>query len=457
MQQTLRVRPRIPPLPRIWDIHPLEVWLVVVANVVVIAGMWVIHGGLSQASTLGGLFTAGGQITALLGTFFALVGIVLMARSPWLDQIFGLGGLVRWHRWVGFATLWLLVAHGVFTTIGFAMEAGTSIIDEIGALLFTYPYVLMATVGLGLFIVVGVASIKAARARLSYEMWFGIHLYAYVAVALAFLHELAVGSDFVSDTAAQAYWVALYIAVIALVLVFRIGAPIALSLRHRFMVAEVYRETRDVVSIYITGRHLEELPVRAGQFFYWRFLVGGGWWRAHPFSLSTAPNGEYLRITVKHSGDDTGWIQHLKPGTRIFAEGPYGAFTSLRRRHEGVLLIAGGIGITPLRALLEELHGRPGAIKVLYRASTWDDVVFREELDELAKTHGAEIQYLIGRRREGHWTHPLDVGSLRQLVPDIRNRDVFVCGPDQMMAEVRRNLRTLRVPSRQIHVEHFAA
>src|SRR6476469_9327144 len=128
MQQGLRMRSRVPPFPRIWPVHPIEIWIVVVANAVVITGMWVIHGGVRQIGTMGGLLTAAGQITALLGTYLALVGIVLMARSPWLDQIFGLGGLAKWHRWVGFATLWLLVGHGVFTTVGFAMQAGTGIV-----------------------------------------------------------------------------------------------------------------------------------------------------------------------------------------------------------------------------------------------------------------------------------------------------------------------------------------
>jgi ferredoxin-NADP reductase len=93
---------------------------------------------------------------------------------------------------------------------------------------------------------------------------------------------------------------------------------------------------------------------------------------------------------------------------------------------------------------------------VLYRARSWDDVVFREELDELAKTHGAYIHYLIGQRPKGRRTHPLDARSIARLVPDIRVRDVFICGPDQMMEAVRRAVRSLDVPASQIHIERFA-
>jgi predicted ferric reductase len=456
MQQKVGIR-KAPPLPREWPLHPLEVWVVVAANALLIGAMWVRHGGLEQVRTAGGAFTAAGQLTALLGTYFALVGLVLMSRSPWLDQLFGMDGLARWHKWVGFATLWLLVGHTVFTTVGFAAEAHSSLLDETVSLLTTYPYVLMATVAMGLLVVVAVTSIRAARQKLSYETWYGIHLYGYLAVALAFLHELAVGTDFVDDRVAQAYWIGLYVAVIAVIVIFRVAQPIRLSVRYRFRVADVRNEADDVVSIYITGRHLERLPVRAGQFFQWRFLAGGGWWRSHPFSLSAAPNGDFLRITIKSAGDDSHWLQRVVPGTRVFAEGPYGAFTGARRRHARSLLIAGGIGITPLRAMLEEFRGAPGTITVLYRASSWDDVVFRDELDALAQAYRASIHYLVGRRRPGHrGAHPLDARSILRLVPDARLRDVFVCGPDRMIDSVRRNLLALKVPASQIHAERFA-
>ena len=141
----------------------------------------------------------------------------------------------------------------------------------------------------------------------------------------------------------------------------------------------------------------------------------------------------------------------------MFAEGPYGAFTSARRRYARVLLIAGGIGITPLRALLEELQAQPGAITVLYRASSWSDVVFREELDALAQATGSTIVYLVGKRQPGsRRSDPLDAASIARLVPDVRVRDAFICGPESMNDAVRRNLRALGVANSQIHAERFA-
>ncbi|MCY7418571.1 MAG: ferric reductase-like transmembrane domain-containing protein [Chloroflexi bacterium] len=320
-------RQRRLPVPRTWTITPRDILLVLLANAALVVGMWWRHGGLAQFDTAAGIFTGLGQVTALVGTYIALVQLVLMSRSPWLDQVVGSVRLGVWHRWAGFACLWLLLAHAVFTTVGFGLGNGRGVVAEVGALLFDYPWVLMATVGLVLLIAVAVSSIRAARRRLSYETWFGIHLYAYLAIALALLHEIVVGTDFVDDQVAVGYWVGLYLVTVTLVLVFRIGQPMLFSLRHRLRVDQVVQEGPGVVSIHLTGRHMDQIAIRAGQYFQVRFLSGGGWWRHHPFSISAAPNGSSLRLTVKALGDDTSRLASLRPGTRVFAEGPYGAFT----------------------------------------------------------------------------------------------------------------------------------
>jgi predicted ferric reductase len=441
-------RPRRPvPLPRTWSVTALEIVIVLIANGALILAMWVRHGGLEQASTFGGILTGIGQVTALYGTYLALIQLVLMSRSPWLDQVFGMDRLTAAHRWIGFATVWLLLGHGVFTTIGYAIGDRSNPVAEFLTLVTTYPYVLMATVSGGLFAAVAISSIRKARRKLSYETWYGIHLYAYLAIALGFLHQLFVGTDFIHDPVAVAYWIGLYVATVGLVLVFRVGQPIRLSLRHRLRVADVVVEAPGVYSIYVKGRDLDQLAVRSGQYFVWRFLTRDGWWRAHPFSISSAPNGSWLRITVKELGDWSRALQGVTVGTRVFIEGPYGVLTGARRTRRRVLLVAGGIGITPLRSLLEALPGKPGDLTLLYRVRNERDIVFREELDEIARRRGAEVQYLPGHRRPGSEAiDPLGPGGL----------DVYICGPAPMMQHVETSLRRLGLPARQIHVERFA-
>ncbi len=452
---TPRVRSRQHPLPRSWAIGATEIVVILVANGVLILAMWLRHGGLEQLGTVAGSLTAAGQLSALFGTYFALIQLVLMSRSPWLDQVFGMDGLAVAHRWLGFATVWLLGGHVVLTTTGYALSDGSTVIEELWTLVTTYPYVLMALASAGLFGAVAVSSIRAARRKLAYETWYGIHLYAYLAIALGFLHQLFVGADFIHDPVAVGYWVGLYVVTIGLILVFRIGRPVWLSARHRLRVARVVAETPGVYSIYVTGRDLGELAVRSGQYFIWRFLTADGWWRAHPFSLSSAPNDQFLRITIKELGDWSTALKAVPIGTRVVIEGPYGVLTGARRTRPGIVLIAGGIGITPLRALLEALPAKHGDVTLLYRVRDAADVVFRDELETLARQRGARIQYLIGRRGDPGGD-PLDPAALERFVPDIRDRDIYLCGPVPLMQHIERSLRTLRVPATQVHAERFA-
>ena len=146
-------------------------------------------------------------------------------------------------------------------------------------------------------------------------------------------------------------------------------------------------------------------------------------------------------------------MPRVRRGTRVLAEGPYGAFTSRRRRLRKVLLIGGGVGITPLRALFESLPGRGREITMLYRARNDQEVMFRHELDRIAKARQARVVYLVGSRAE----HPeyLTARHLRALVPDITAHDIYVCGPPSMLETVRQALDDLRVPRRQVHSENF--
>lgn len=449
-------KPRRVPVPRVWPLKDYDVYALLGANALIILAMWIRHGNLGELATSAGIVTAIGELAALYGTYLVLIQLVLMSRSPFLDQIFGQDRLVAAHRWVGFSAIWLLVAHFVFTTVGYGMADGSGPVSETFNLLTTYPYVMWSGIGLVLFVVVGITSMRAARRMASYETWYAIHLYAYLAIALSFMHQLVVGLDFAADPMARFYWIGLYVLTIGLLLVFRFGQPIAISWRHRLRVANVVNEGQDVVSIYLTGKDLDLLPVRAGQWFRLRFMTSSGWWRGHPFSISAAPNGRYLRFTIKNLGDYTRLLQGVRVGTSVFVEGPYGVFTGATRTKARVLLVAGGIGITPLRALLEELPAARGNLTLVYRASHENEVVFRNELDELASLRGATIHYLVGRRGSREMpSDPLDPRALRRLVPDVFDRDIYVCGPAGMMERVLAGLHWLRIAESQIHYERF--
>jgi predicted ferric reductase len=456
MSSTPTARPRPLPLPRTWGVRSRDVVVLLVANGVFIFLMWARHGGLGEFSSPGSAITALGQLAALEGTYLALVGLVLMGRSPWLDEAFGMDRLAWAHRWLGFASIWLIGGHIVLTVSGYALGDGKGVLAELVTLVWTYPFVLWALVGFLLFVMLGVTSVRASRRSLSYESWYYLHLYAYLAIGLAFLHQLYAGADFIHDQLAAIYWISLYALTVALILVFRVGQPLLTSLRHQLRVSAVVPEAPGVASIYLAGRDLDRLSVRSGQYFVVRFLTRDGWWRGHPFSLSSAPNGRWLRITVKALGDDSARIQRIPIGTAVFVEGPYGVLTGARRSRRKVTLIAGGIGIAPLRALLESLAARPGELTLLYRARHEADIVFRQELDLLAAHRGARVHYLLGRRTRDPWSNPIGRTAIARLVPDVAEQDVYVCGPADMMRAVEESLRELGVPQGQVHAERFA-
>jgi len=419
----------------------------------VVIGMWWHDTPAGATHTWTARLTAAGDLTALLGTYLVLVQVVLMARVPWLERLLGMDRLAVWHRRNGQYSISLLVGHALLTVWGYALADHAGLVAETNKVILHYPDVLAGTVGLALMIAVAVTSVRAARRRLRYQSWYFIHLYAYLAIALSFAHQLATGTDFATHPANRAIWVAMYAATLAPLLAYRVAAPLHRFAVHQLRVARVVRESPEAVSVYITGVRLGELGAEAGQFFLWRFLTRDGWWQAHPYSLSAAPNPEWLRITVKGVGDHSRALSGLRPGTRVMAEGPYGAFTARRRTRRRVLLIAGGIGITPLRALLETLPARKNDLALLYRVSRPEDCLFTAEIEQLAARRGAAVRYLVGTREEV--PDALGPRRLRSAVPDIADRDVYVCGPPGMVAATRSSLEALGVPGGRIHTEEF--
>jgi predicted ferric reductase len=426
--------------------------VLVAANAAAVVGLWWRQGGLREVHDVAGLLTSLGRVTGLLGALLALVELLLLARIPVLDA-FGLERVGTWHRVNGILCLALIGAHTLLTTAGYALTDAVPITREAADLLTGYSGVLPATIALALLVAVVITSVVSVRRRLSYRAWHAVHVGAYVAIALGFSHQLATGHEFLGQPLARAYWWALYALTLAALVGFRVVLPVARSLRHRLRIERVVPEAPGVVSLEIGGVDLDRLRVLSGQSLHWRFLARGHWWETHPFSLSAAPDGRRLRITVKELGDYTRRLASLAPGTRVIVEGPSGGLTSTARRHPRVALIAGGVGIAPIRALLEDTPGEPGTIAVIYRAASEEDVLFRGELDELARRRGAELHYVLGERRGDEI---LSAEHLQALVPDIAGRDVYVCGPRSMTEATRTSLRRAGVPRRHIISEGFA-
>ena len=392
------------------------------------------------------------RICALLGTYFSLVGILLVARIPWVERGVGHDRLVTWHRKLAPYSLYLIGFHVLLVILGYAGDEHVALGTELWRLLTQYAWMWWALAGLILMIQAGITSYKKARAKLSYESWWLIHILTYFAVAASFMHQILNGPMFIGHPLNRAYWIGLYISVFAAIAIWRVGLPIWKSLRHDLRVEKVNVEGPGVVSVVMRGRKLHKLGASGGQFFGWRFAQKGHFLLQHPYSLSAAPTDNLLRITVKDLGDHSKDLINLKPGVRVFMEGPYGAFTTNRATRKHVLLVGGGVGITPIRAIAEEF-GDAVKIDLLYRASSDADLVLKEELDYLAERSNGlmKVHYLVGSRKQ----HPMDSKYIRKFAPYFADSDIYICGPEGLVESVRKAAKEVGVPKNRFHDEAF--
>lgn len=413
--------------------------------------------GLGAASVLptlgrvGGVALALGTLTALAGAYLCLVLLLLVSRLPWLEREVGHDRMVALHRRVAPYALLLVLAHVLLTTVSYAQAAETSVLGQFWNLVTRSAWMMPALAAFLLMMGAGVMSYRGIRRRLAYETWWVVHLYFYLAVALSFGHQVALGPMFVTNPVQRWFWTALYLGVAATILATRVLLPLRFSLRHQLHVVEVVPESHGVVSLHLGGTDLDRIDARGGQFLLWRVMARGWWWQAHPYSLSASPTGDRLRITVRTVGDHSAMLRHVAPGTRVWAEGPYGVVTADARHRDQVTLIAAGSGITAIRGVLDELPPTTDVV-VVHRVADAATATFRDELARLGTRHGWRVHYLEGPRAE----HPITPELLRAVAPMIVASDVYVCGPPGFTMAVVDAASRLGVPAERIHHESYA-
>ena len=397
------------------------------------------------------IITTISRVAALAGTYLALLGLLLVARITWIERAVGHDRLVSWHRKSAPYSLFLILIHVLLVAVGYAANDKVRVGVEIWRLVTTYPWMLPAFVGFLAFMAAGISSYKRVRAKIKYETWWTIHLYTYIAIAFSFMHQVLTGVMFIGHPLNRAYWTGLYIFVAATITTWRVLIPLYKSLRFGLRVAQVEIEAPGIISIYVRGKNLQKLKAEGGQFFNWRFLDRQRWYESHPFSLSAAPTNEMMRFTVKDLGDHSRSLISLQPGTRVMIEGPFGTFTKHQaNKSRPILLIGGGVGITPIRALLEELP-KNSDISLIYRTSNDEGLIFLDEINELAREKEVRLHALPGSRN----LYPLDSKHLLQLIPNVRECEIYICGPTSLTNVIRESAQELEIPKSRVHSEIF--
>jgi predicted ferric reductase len=423
------------------------------ANLLVIFSFWFQGSSMLFTFDVGSVALALGRIFGLTAVYLVLVQLLLIGRVSFVEQTFGHDKLARIHHKVGKFIICFLGLHVSLILLSYALVSSQTIFSQLVVFLTSGNDLLKAFIAFNLFLLIAVTSIWMKKLRLPYEAWFFIHLMVYVAILFAFGHQMALGGDFVNDTFVL-YWYALYASVLFLFFIFRFGRIFYYFFLNKFTVVKVVPENDDVTSIYIAGDKVNSFPVKPGQFMIFRFLDKSRFWQAHPFSLSQVVKDNLIRISVKNSGDFTSSLHNVMPGTRVLVDGPLGIFISKVAIKDKFLFIAGGIGITPIRSMMEELSGQGKDMILIYSNKTKRDIVFNQELSKF----GAKIyHFLTEEKAAGDYIQGrIDKENIGKLVPDIVDREIYLCGPKEFMAAITLFLVQLNVPEEQIHFEKFS-
>lgn len=436
------------------------IYALFLANLAILVwSWWYFNQGLITGGDSSSLLLAVSRLSGLLATILALTQLLLIGRIKWIEEIFGLDKLSKIHKWNGYAVLVLIMIHVVLVTKSYSIINQIPYFNQYLSFLTDYDDIFKAF--LSILILVGTVglSITIIRRQLKYEWWYYVHILNYLTFVLFVGHQLELGTS--SNSAwFQIYWVGTYAFTALHIAWFRFFIPLFNFWKQDFTITKVDNLNGVAVSVYISGKNLNKFKRQSGQFMILRFLQKGFWWQAHPFSLSWSANNSELRITAKNLGDFTATMPNLKVGTKVLIDGPHGVFTSKKVTKDKALLIAGGIGVTPLRSLAEELAGKVD-LTFIYSAKTRNEAVLLNELKLISQGHTNTKPFKLIEIYSDEQIQDAEFGMLNkdklaELVTDLSERDVFLCGPPGMMDALKTALQKLGLPRKQLHWERFS-
>jgi predicted ferric reductase len=386
----------------------------------------------------------------------AMIGLqfLLTARYRALTTPYGIDVVYHFHRQISIVAFVLILAHPVIlfitrpTTLQYLNLAVAPWSARLGVL---------AVVAL-VFVIV--TSVYRLNLRFEYEPWRISHgIFATLAIVLAMGHVVLVGY-YVDSPGKQAVWLILGAIWIGALLYIRIIKPINM-LRRPYKIEEIKQERGDVYTLVLKPDGHQGMQFKPGQFAWLTIWSSPFAIKEHPFSFSSSSmqNG-YYEMAIKELGDFTSKVKTIQPGTTAYLDGPYGVFSIDDHPAEGYVFLAGGIGITPiissLRTMADRNDSRP--VLLIYGNKTWEDLTFREELDELKNAINMEIVYVLEDPPEG-WegeTGFVTPQLLARYLPDNRmDLEYFICGPGPMMDAVENGLTRLGISLEQTQAERF--
>ena len=388
---------------------------------------------------------------AMMGLQFGLTARFRFVTAPWGEDV-----IYHLHRQISLLAVALVVAHPL---ILFAVR------PELLVLLnsFTAPWrARFAALSTYSLIALVAMALWRGRWKIRYETWHALHIALAVTAVAAGLAHMVGWSFYLEAPWKRALWIGLTLFWIGLLVYVRLVKPLFL-LRRPYRISTVRPERGDSIALAMAPDGHAGFRFEPGQ-FGWLTLWGSPFQiTGHPFSFSSsaaAPDGR-VEMTIRNLGDFTSRIASVPQGQRVFLDGPYGAFTADHEFADMLVLIAGGVGITPMMSIIRTFadNGDKRRVLLLYGSQSYDEITFREELEALAGRVHLKVVHVL-QKPDDNWTGErgfIDADVLRRyLPPSVAAHEYFICGPDVMMDAIERALGALDVPMARYHSERYS-
>ncbi|HEY5803376.1 MAG TPA: ferredoxin reductase family protein [Lysobacter sp.] len=388
---------------------------------------------------------------AMMGLQFGLT-----ARFRYITQPLGEDVIYHFHRRVSLIAVTLVFVHPLIllATGSKAMQLPDSIRElPLGAV--------FAGISISALVLLVVTALWRTRLKIPYETWHASHIVlALVAIGAGLCHMIAWGF-YLDNPWKRAFWIGVVTLWIALLLYVRLFKPLFM-LRRPYRIAEVRKERGDTTTLVMRPEGHAGFRFSPGQ-FGWLTLWGSPFKiTGHPFSFSSsaAVDDGRVEMSIRRLGDFTDAVQTVAVGQRVYLDGPYGSFT-VRDSGSVNVMIAGGIGITPMVSMIRTLadRGDPRRLILLYGNKDWDSISFREELDALSARTNLSVVHVLSQPHEG-WTGESGYINAelfkRHLPPGYADHEYFICGPGIMMDAIEAALGEMDVPLSRYHSERYS-
>jgi ferredoxin-NADP reductase/DMSO/TMAO reductase YedYZ heme-binding membrane subunit len=407
---------------------------------------------------------------AILTTgMLTLIFLMLTMLVTPLRKITGWNRLIFSRRTFGLYAFFYALAH---FSIFFALDRSFSVSSTLTEMV-KRKYLIIGSIGLLAMVPLAVTSTNAMIKRLGAKRWHALHRLAYITAICGVIHYyMQVKADVRQPLA--------FAGLLAVLLGYRVvvskqnkpvqpaATPRAKIWSGQLRVARIVQETPEVRTFRFALPEGGPLPFQhqPGQYLVISPVINGKKVN-RPYTISSSPTKpDYCEITVKR--DEMGLVSRhlhdmLREGDTLNISAPTGRFIFDGTQARSIVLIAGGVGITPLMAITRCLTDSnwKGDIYFAYAAKTPGDIIFRKELDDLkARFPNLHVHVILSRAEDSDWMgHKGRVSAefLMKCIPELSTRLVYICGPDAMMAMTVQVLKDLGVPQEQIKLEEFIA